>query len=73
MALALMTLLVGLGCPPGTSAIRFQVMPDRPDDTSPTEIQSRITADHQDDGTVGDPGRILAATTRHTGTNSDIA
>lgn len=48
-------------------------MPDGPDDTSPTEIQSRITADHQDDGTVGDPVRILAATTRHTGTNSDSA
>ncbi|MCF6389528.1 hypothetical protein L2K20_21355 [Mycobacterium sp. MBM] len=68
-----MTLLVGLGCPLGTSAIRDQVIPERTDDTSPTEIQGRITADHQDDGTVGDPVRILAATPRRTGTNSDIA
>ena len=51
--------------------------PDPPDEHQPDGDSKRnhrdLQDDQQDDGTVGDPVRILAATTRHTGTTSDIA
>lgn len=68
-----MTLLVGLGCPLGASGAGFPVLLDRADENQPDGDSKLNHQDQQDDGAVGDPVRILAATTRHTGTTSDIA
>lgn len=49
------------------------MFPNLPDEYQPDGDSKLNHQDQQDDGAVGDPVRILAATTRHTGTTSDIA